>query len=68
MNESRLSPVYEEGVEQFLQLASERSRPDENGKFFCLCKNCLNGRRQNVDDIREHLLRNGIKRNYMTWI
>ena len=68
MNESRMSPAYEEGVEQFLQFASERSRPDENGKFFCPCINCLNGRRQILDDIREHLLCDGIKKNYTTWI
>ena len=68
MNENRLSLVYEEGVEQFLQFASERSRPDENGKFFCPCINCLNGRWQKVDDIRNHLLCDGIKRNYTTWI
>ena len=68
MNESRLSPAYEEGIEQFLQFALERSRPDENHKFFCLCINCLNGRRQKVDSIREHLLCDGNKRNYMTWI
>ncbi|KAL5180049.1 hypothetical protein HKD37_01G001245 [Glycine soja] len=54
MNESRLSPVYEEGMEQFLQFASERSRPDGNRK------------RQKVDDIRQHLLCDGIKRNYTT--
>ena len=66
MNESRLSPAYAEGVEQFLQFASERSRPDENGKFFCPCINCLNGRQQEVDDIQDHLLCDGIKRNYMT--
>ena len=41
MNESHLSPAYEEGVEQFLQFASERSRPDENGKFFCPCIYCV---------------------------
>ena len=66
MNENRLSLVYEEGVEQFLQFASERSRSDENNKFFCLCINCLKGRRQKVDDIREHLLCDVIKRNYTT--
>ena len=68
MNESRLSPAYEEGVEQFLQFALERSRPNENGKFFCPCINCLNGRRKKVDDIQDHLLCDGIKRNYTTWI
>ena len=30
MNESRISSEYEEGVEQFLQFASERGRPDED--------------------------------------
>ncbi|KAL5132342.1 hypothetical protein HKD37_12G035025 [Glycine soja] len=34
MNASRMSPTYEEGVEQFLEFASERSRPDEDGKYF----------------------------------
>ncbi|KAL5179690.1 hypothetical protein HKD37_01G000954 [Glycine soja] len=40
MNESHISPEYEEGVEQ----------------------------RQILDNIREHLLCDGIKRNYTTWI
>ena len=64
MNESRMSPAYEEGVEQFLQFASERSRLDEDGKFFCPCINCLNERQQILDDIQEHLLCDGIKKNY----
>ena len=68
MNESRISPEYEEGVEQFLQFASQRGQPDEDGKYYCPCINCLNGRRQILDDIREHLLCDGIKRNYTTWI
>ncbi|KAL5138045.1 hypothetical protein HKD37_10G028307 [Glycine soja] len=68
MNESRINPEYEEGVEQFLQFASERGQPDEDGKYYYPCINCLNGRRQILDDIREHLLCDGIKRNYTTWI
>ncbi|RYA53996.1 hypothetical protein DD596_25975 [Enterobacter cloacae complex sp. 4DZ3-28B] len=28
----------------------------------------MNGRQQLLDDIREHLLCDGIKKNYMTWI
>ncbi|KAH1209666.1 hypothetical protein GmHk_15G044134 [Glycine max] len=68
MNESRMSPEYEDGVEQFLQFASERGRPNEEGKYYCPCINCLNGRRQLLDDIRDHLLCDGIKKNYTTWI
>jgi len=67
-NESRMSPVYEEGMEKFLQFASERSQPDKDGNFFCPCINCLNGRRQLLDDIWEHILCDGIKKNYTTWI
>ncbi|KAL5190867.1 hypothetical protein HKD37_04G010217 [Glycine soja] len=68
MNESRMSPEYEDGVEQFLQFASKRGRPNEERKYYCPCINCLNGRRQLLDDIRDHLLCDGIKKNYTTWI
>jgi len=68
MNESRISPKYEEGVEPFLQFDSERGRLDEDEKHYCPCINCLNGRRQILDDIWEHMLCDGIKRNYTTWI
>ena len=64
MNESCMSLAYEEGVEEFLQFASERSRPDKDRKFFCPCINCLNGRRQKLDDIWDHMLCDGIKKNY----
>jgi len=65
MNASRVSPAYKEGIEEFLQFSSERSRPKVDGKYFCPCKNYFNGRRQVLDDMREHLLCDGIK-NYMT--
>ncbi|KAL5133183.1 Cationic peroxidase 1 [Glycine soja] len=72
MNESRISPEYEEGVEQFLQFASQRGQPNEDEKYYCPCINCLNGRRQILDDIREHLLCDGIKRKLydvdMAWV
>jgi len=55
-------------MEQFLQFAVERSQLDGNGKFFCPCVNCLNARRQKHNDIREHLLYDGIKKNYTMWI
>jgi len=68
MNESCISPESEEGVKQFLQFASERGRPDKDGKYYCPCIYCLNRRQQIMDDIREHMLCDGIKRNYTTWI
>jgi len=68
MNESRMSPTYEEDIEEFLQFAFEKSRPNGDEKYYCPCINCLNGRRQILDDIREHLLCDGIKKNCTTWI
>ena len=44
MNESHMSPEYEDDVEQFLQFASEIARPNEEGKYYCPCINYLNGR------------------------
>lgn len=61
-----LHPAYEEGVEQFLEFTSKRSRSDEDEKYFYLYINCLNGRRQVLNDIWEHLLCHGIKKNYKT--
>ncbi|KAL5184887.1 hypothetical protein HKD37_17G048513 [Glycine soja] len=68
INQIRMSPEYEDGAEQFLQFALERGRPNEEGKYYCPCINCLNGRRQLLDDIRDHLLCDGMKKNYTTWI
>ena len=68
MNACCMSPACEEGVEVFLQFASKRSRPDEDEKYFCPCINFLNVRRQVLNDIGEHLLCDGIKKNYTTWI
>jgi len=64
MNESRMTLAYEEGDDQFLQFASKRSWLNEDEKYFCPCINCLNRRRQILDDIGEHLLCDGIKKNY----
>ena len=68
MNASHMRQACEEDVEQFLEFSFERSRSDENEKYFCPCINYLNGRQQVLDDIREHLLCDGIKKNYTTLI
>ena len=66
MNASRMSFAYEEGIEQFLEFSSKRSRSDEDGKYLCHCINYFNGSRQLLDDIQEHLMCDGIKKNYTT--
>jgi len=66
MNAIRISDVYENGVEDFLQFA-QRHGTTLNGKYYCLCVNGLNGRRQELKLIREHLLCDGILKSYTTW-
>ena len=34
------------------------------GKYFCPCVSCANGRRQTVNDIRSHLICDGIVLTY----
>jgi len=41
---SRISDVYEKGVEEFLQFA-KRNGAGVNNKYYCPCVNCLNGKR-----------------------
>jgi len=68
MNVSCISLVFENGVEQIVEFALKRTRSDEDEKYLCPCINCLNGRRQVVDNIREHFLFDEIKKNYTTRI
>jgi len=42
---SRITDVYENGVEEFLQFA-QRNATLVNEKYYCPCVNCLNVRRQ----------------------
>ncbi|XP_014631515.1 uncharacterized protein [Glycine max] len=67
MNASRITEEYENGVEEFLQFAQSKAEPMW-GKFFCPCVKCGNGRRQTIDDIRTHLICEGIIRSYTKWI
>ena len=43
INESRISDVYENGVEEFLKFAQQNVEV-VNGRYFCPCVNCVNGR------------------------
>ncbi|XP_028193231.1 uncharacterized protein LOC114378826 [Glycine soja] len=67
MNASRITEEYENGVEEFLLFAQSKAQPMW-GKFFCPCVKCGNGRRQTIDDIRTHLICEGIIRSYTKWI
>jgi len=61
INSVHISDEYERGVEEFIQFAQHNAYNSghDEVKFRCLCVNCLNGRRLNVNKIKEHLLCDG---------
>ena len=68
INLPRISDEYAKGVEAFLQFAQRNiCATVDGGKIRCPCVNCLNGRKLNVDKIREHLICDGFLKNYTTW-
>jgi len=67
INEICVRDVYENGVEEFLQFA-QRNVQVVNGRYFCLCVNCVNGKRLEIRLIREHVLCYGFLKNYIEWI
>ncbi|KAH1230407.1 hypothetical protein GmHk_10G029887 [Glycine max] len=63
----RISDDYQKGIESFLHFAQENGSA-LCGKYFCPCVKCVNGRRQSLDDIRSHLIREGFSPTYTNWI
>jgi len=63
-----ISDEYERGVEKFIQFAQRKANNSghDGVKFRCLCVNCLNGRRLDVNKIKEHLLCDEFLRSYTT--
>ncbi|XP_058766672.1 uncharacterized protein LOC131640279 [Vicia villosa] len=65
---NRLSEEYERGVEELIQYAC-KNLPNNNGKFYCPCVNCLNREPLLlIDEIRNHLICDGICQSYNNWI
>jgi len=67
MKASRISDEYRNGVEQFLQF-TQLNAESLRGDFFCPYVQCLNGRRQSINEIRSHLICHDIIPNYTKWI
>jgi len=66
INTSRISDVYKKGVEDFLQYA-KRNATVINGTYYCPCVNCVNGKRLDIELVREHVLCDGFLNNYTSW-
>jgi len=68
INLPRISAEYENGVEEFIKFAQRYGgRSDDEVKFTCPCVNCLNGRKLNITQVREHLICDGFLRSYTMW-
>ena len=67
-NLPHISAEYENGVEEFIKFAQRYEwRSDDEVKFKCPCVNCLNGRKLNAIQVREHLICDGFLRSYTIW-
>jgi len=66
INASRISDVYEKGVEDFLEFA-KRNEARINGRYYYSCVNCVNLKRLYIELIREHIFCDGFLKNYITW-
>ena len=62
---NRLSDEYKVGMEEFLNYAFECST--ESDKILCPCIKCRNHKYLNKKDVRLHLLKHDIIRDYTTW-
>jgi len=68
INLPRISTEYENRVEEFKKFAQRyEGRSDDEVKFRCPCVNCLNGRKLNATQVREHLICDGFLRSYTIW-
>ena len=67
MHALRTTREYQIGVEKFIEFA-KRNVPSKNGMYRCPCVKCVNAYCKSVDDIRGHLLCDGINLRYKKWL
>ena len=63
---NRRPRAYLDGVQKFLNFASNHAHPD--GTISCLCKKCVHTNSWPIDVVRVHLVSNGICRGYDPWV
>ena len=63
---NRRSQKYLDGVQQFLNFASNYAHPD--GMILCLCKKCVHTNSWLIDVIQAYLVSKGICRGYNPWV
>ena len=60
------SREYLDGVQQFLNFASNHAHP--NGTISCSCKQCVHTNSWPIDVVQAHLVSKGICRIYNPWV
>jgi Transposase-associated domain len=60
---------YVRGVDEFINYTTENMRQTSAQTILCLCRECQNVRRfQDVEEIRNHLIRRRFKERYTRWV
>jgi len=68
INSTHISVEYERWIQEIMQFAQHNIGSSVDGvKFKCPCVSCLNGRRLNATEIREHLICDGFLQNFTIW-
>ena len=68
INLPHINAEYENGVEEFIKFVQRyERRSDDEVKFRCPCINCLNERKLNATQVREHLICDDFLRSYTIW-
>ena len=60
------SREYLDGVQQFLNFASNHAHPD--GTISCLCKKCVHTNSWPINVVQTHLVSKEICKSYNPWI
>ena len=63
---NRRSREYLDGVQQFLNFASNHAHPD--GMILCPCRKCVHTNSWPIDIVQAHLVSKGICRGYNPWV
>ncbi|KAM1315206.1 hypothetical protein ACFX13_019131 [Malus domestica] len=64
-NPNRYANEYLDGIEDFIDFACTHN--PSAIRFWCPCRRCNNTLRETIENVRFHLVRNGMIETYNTW-
>ncbi|KAM2473958.1 hypothetical protein PS1_006731 [Malus domestica] len=64
-NPNRCTDEYLDGIGDFIDFA--RTHNPSATRIRCPCKRCNNTLRETIENVRFHLVRNGMIKTYNTW-